>query len=418
MQEMSYSECFKHCKNLIKNHQYEEAMTLSHKLLDLYEKNQPEVPLKDVFEGIEGFFLNVPNGILHFTYLNRLAKLYEKQGLFNDQLKTMYDIAYDYIDAMEFTLAKSILNRGLKKARQYGYSDRESDFLNGLGRIYNEKKDYVKGLGYYKVAYHKALEVGYEKGKRIAHNIGYTLGRLKRYDEALYYFNVTIKYMCEDDNPSYCANTYNEIGYIYIKLKKYKQAEDALKKAYELSMKSGSYFFLSENYEFFAMLYEAIGHYSKALEYYKVFHEQHEKISKEKNKQVLKNYAYQKTLEKKDQEKESIRLKNIELDHYAKELDLTNKALEDSIKALSALEVEATKNKLALDAHHIEIEKLKESKDKFSHLEKDIKSLFEMFDVLKAEYKKNKDISYTLSLMDMALFKAKKRLHQLNNNFF
>ena len=298
MSNKSYEACFIHCKNLIKNHHYEEAMTCSHELLDLYEKEKCQVPLENVFEGVESFFLNVPNGILHLTYLNRLSRLYEDKKMYNKQLKTMYDIAYDYIDATEFTLARSILNRGLQMARSHGYSDREADFLNGLGRIFNEKNDLNKGLYYYKKAYQLSIEVGYDHGKRITHNIAYTLGRLKRYDEALHYFNLTIKFMCQENNPSYCANTYNEIGYIYIKLKDYAQAKDALSKAYDLSIEAGSFYFLSENYEFFSLLYESMGNYSKALEYYKAFHVQHEKISKDKNKQILKNYAYEKSLEK------------------------------------------------------------------------------------------------------------------------
>ncbi|MBN2797483.1 MAG: tetratricopeptide repeat protein [Clostridia bacterium] len=358
MSFQNYESCFIHCKTLIKEHRYEEAMTCSHELLKLYEETRPDTPLVNVFDEVEAFFLNVPNGILHFTYLNKLAKLYEEQGLYNQQLEVMYNIAQDYIDATEYTLAKALLHRGILQSKSMNFCHRECDFLNGLGRISNEHNEYEKGLQYYKSAYQKALDCNYEKGRRFAHNIGYTLGRLKRYDEAVGYFNETIKYMCSHSNPSYCANTYNEFGYVLIQLKRFDEAEEILEKAYKLCIESGSYFFLAENYLFQSKLYEIKGNTKKAFEFYKVYHEQHEKISKANNKQQLKNYAYEQVLEKKTLETEVIRLKNIELDHYAKELDLLNKSLEASLSEIDALENEASINKIHLSDQELKWDKV------------------------------------------------------------
>lgn len=386
-----YQACFVHCKNLIKNHEYEEAMTCSHQLLDLYEDSQDDIKLENVFSGVEAFFLNVPNGILHLTYLNRLAKLYEDQNMYDQQLSVLYDMAQDYIDATEYTLAKSILNRGILQSRTMNLPHRECDFLNGLGRISNVNGHYEKGLQYYKSAYQKALDSHYTRGRRFAHNIGYTLGRLKKYEEAVGYFNETIHHMCSESNPSYCANTYNELGYIYIQLKEFEKGQKTLEKAYQLCIESGSYFFLAENYLFQSQLYEMHGNIKKALEYYKVYHEQHQKISKKQNKQQLKNYAYEKTLEKRLSENEAIRLKNIELDNYAKALDAANKSLEASLNEISALEDQAHLNQANFDMQANKMNHIFELKNQFLKCYDLFLDLNEIFDSSELVHIKKRD---------------------------
>jgi len=151
--------------------------------------------------------------------------------------KVYMEIANIYIDkgyysiALENTIQAQIITDSLiiigalpekETAVQYFY----------LGLINYFLKNYQKSLAYYKKSKQISEKYNNEQGIiNCNNNIGIVESKLNRIDTALMYFNKTLEYLKENNDPITKAQTYDNMADCYLKQQNYKKAELYLAKA-------------------------------------------------------------------------------------------------------------------------------------------------------------------------------------------
>ncbi len=328
----TFDECRQRCFTLLKDWDFEKAMVCANDMLDIYENNNYTYYIDNIFKGHDRIYLHVSKSLLYMTYLNRLMDIYISQERLFERVDIGYRIADIYLKGKEHEKAEMMLSRLFKLAQKSNYYKGQADLLNGLGNVQNQRKNYGKALEFYMRAYKLSIKHRYKKGTRFAHNIGYIHKTIKEYDKAIMYFNIALEYMLQIGEYDFCANTYNELGDTYIRNGNYELANDYLEKGLGLSKKTKSLHFVEENYLFQSKLFENQHEYKKSLDSYKKYHDIEKTISKSDHQLEINQFQYEMYLKNKQDENELMRIKNLELDSFSKELNRTNNALKEALK--------------------------------------------------------------------------------------
>jgi len=212
-----------------------------------------------------------------FIYYLKAEKIYFKQ---NDELN-LANILYnkgivqylvsDYIGA-ELSLFKaySILKNSNEKDKLYGT-------LNQLGLVYNELKEYDKAIFYH----NKALETvrdfklqSEEHQEAVCYNnLGYLFLKQKKYNDAISNFELALKdNKILDDDPELYSSLKDNLAYCRMQINNYKdlpglfvEALNVRKKLDNYTIIVGSYIHLSEYYQKINDINSAIKYSNEAL---------------------------------------------------------------------------------------------------------------------------------------------------------
>jgi len=328
----NFEQCKTRCEDYLNNGLYDEAVICGHELLDLYESENLSHALEYLFEGHERIFYNFQKPIFYMTYMNRLIDIYEKQGDISRLIRAMYVIGDAYIKGNDLGRAEEVFKKVMKLAKNNKFYHSQADALNGLGNIQDHMGNHEKALPYYEEAFELSKTVGYEWGKRFAHNIGYTYKLLGDFDKAVEFLKISRDYVKSIEAYDYCANSTNELGDAYRRKGDYVFAEKYLKEGLELCELTKHNQFKKENYLFQTELYIAMEEYKKALSTYKKYNELESVINSGKYQRALEELEHKIALKNKEDENQTIRMQNIELDAYSKELDRSNKALKKALE--------------------------------------------------------------------------------------
>ncbi len=227
-----------------------------------------------------------------------------------------------YKEMKDYVKAKDYYFKALKIDEKSGNNDWIASDISNIGIIYMEEGNYSKALEYY----FKALKINEETGNKreIAiklGNIGNVYVRLgenmkenqKRgdslYNIALGYYSKAIKIDEELGRKTGIAIKLGNIGNVYTKIKKYKEAEEYLQQALVLSDSIGAVDLLDDWHQSLSQLYEQTHQPGKALEHYKEYIHARDSIfnieSSQKSTRLEMNYKFEKeqATEKAEQEK-------------------------------------------------------------------------------------------------------------------
>lgn len=333
-----YQSIEKKCKESINNHNYDEAITFAHDLLDLYEANPSEFSIYNVFKDIEKVYYNTPNAIMYVTYMQRLIDIFEREERFEEMVKTMYLLASDYVAIRNFDGAEIMLNDAMKIAKRINAYDVQADIINGYGNLFELKDENKRALESYLIAFNMSNEHHYLEGTRFSHNVGFAYKKLGKYSKAIHYLKLCIDFLNTVNMPGRLANAWNELGDTYKRNGDYKLAHEALNEGYEYSINSKSNAFLKENHLFQSELYEVEGNFEQALYYHKKTSKLAEIINVDRHKSEVLNLQNQCKVDSIEVENEIIKQKNKKLEAYSKALDKSNKALLESIAETNAMQ--------------------------------------------------------------------------------
>jgi len=333
-----YQSIEKKCLESIENHNYYEAFTFAHELLDLYESNPSELKIYNVFKNIEKVYYNTPNAIMYVTYMQRLIDIFEREERFDEMVKTMYFLSIDYVAIKNFDGAEIMLNDAMKIAKRINAYDLQADIINGFGNMFELRDENKKALESYLMAFNMSIEHHYFEGTRFSHNIGFAYKKLGEYSKAIHYLKLCIDFLTTVNMPGRMANAWNELGDTYKRNGNYVLAHEALNEGFKDSLNSKSNAFLKENYLFQSELYEVEGNFEQALYYHKKISEMAEIINVDRHKSEVLNLQNQCKVDSIEVENEIIKQKNKELEAYSKALDKSNKSLLASIAETNAMQ--------------------------------------------------------------------------------
>ena len=269
----------------------------------------------------------------------------------------------EYPQALELGL--SILSRAVE------FDDKHliGRLHNNIGNIYFKMQQIDKALEHYKTTeYYSYLFNEHEKAVLRA-NIGMVLHRMGEFESAIQEYSIVLGIGPETQDKSLCTRALNNIGLSYAELEQYENALTYFTEAKSVSEEIGDILVLINsignmatvyahwgNYEnaiqfsleaislseknnekdlvrqgllSLSAVYEMAGKYPDALDAHKKHLAIYQEIMSERNHSLISELRTKYEAEKREQEKEVFRLKNIELAELNNKLDLLNREKDD-----------------------------------------------------------------------------------------
>lgn len=253
------------------NYKKGEAISLNNISRHNYVMAQYDIAQKQVFEALE----------IHkqIDYKKGILISYQSLGV-------IYRITEKYDEAIE-NINKAIelgkrINNNFSVAISYG----------NIAIVYKELENYEEAIKNYNLS----LEIFKKENNeyqiaRTLHNMGNLYIKLKQYDKALNLNTQALERFKKIDNKIGIVVSSMSYGSIYTKKGKYQLAEKHLKEAYKKSRDIEYFIKEATLYRYFYNLYKTKKDYKKALRYYTLYKELHEKEISEKG---LRNITFAK----------------------------------------------------------------------------------------------------------------------------
>jgi len=242
---------------------------------------------------------NIKRALESASFCLKYAEISQKKSMISKQLgniAVIYHTQGDLAKAIEYN------ERCVKIEESTNNFKGLANIYNNIGAIYYYLNNYQKALKYHLKSLAMQEKLGDKGGISTSlNNIGVIYGKnfdtlcvnankeeckLESLKKAIDYFQRSLTIRLELDDKQGMVMAYANIGRIYTQLKKFKLAEEYLKKAtyysleikYPQSLKSAS----KANYD----LYKAIGNYKSALENYELYIQMRDSINNESTRKA------------------------------------------------------------------------------------------------------------------------------------
>ncbi|MCD4734102.1 tetratricopeptide repeat protein, partial [bacterium] len=220
----------------------------------------------------------------------------------------------DHGKALEYLFQALELNEELDSKSNIAIS------YNTIGTIYHRSGDYANALKYLNKALALFEEYGTENNKRNTYlDLGSVYYKQEKYGQALEYFQMALK-LAEtvDDKQSICICLHN-LGDVNLQWKHYDSSLGYLEQSLAIALEIESREMQLLNYEFLSKLYVEQNDHRKALDYYQKYSELKSEVFSEESARKIAQLEIQHEVEKKEQQAEIYRLKNVELEAMVEE---------------------------------------------------------------------------------------------------
>ena len=201
---------------------------------------------------------------------------------------------------------------------------------NNIGNTYFDKKMYEDAFDYHQKSFHLAKQNSNTIAMgRSYNNIGLICKKKGQYEKALYYLFEAKKINQENEISWGIANSYINVGDCYLALNLFQEARKNLKKGNDIAARIGDKKLIRDSYEGLYHLAYKQKNYKRAFDWYKkMISMQNKLVDKEVSERIAileKKYQFDKRL----QEAEIQRLRNVELVKVNKKLELSQKKFQE-----------------------------------------------------------------------------------------
>jgi tetratricopeptide (TPR) repeat protein len=198
-----------------------------------------------------------------------------------------------------------------QKARDYFLEEIELKSKNntaGLGTAYSNIAPIYRNLQNYPDAFryaYKALDFAKKTKDSFLEKEAYSrladfYATSKQYDSALYYSKKSIELSTKNGDISAIAAEYNNMGYINIEKRKFKEAEVFLLRSFRIYDSLNIFYEIKTTADLLSDVYDSIKDYKKALFYYKITSKIKDNLFKNENKEALIKLGLQMEFDKKE----------------------------------------------------------------------------------------------------------------------
>ncbi len=196
-------------------------------------------------------------------------------------------------------------SKALELAKITGNESLNRVIYNNMGNAFQALEDYDLALSNFTASYEGALASNYKKGQFLTLiNIANAKKMLNRNDEALGHLTTALRLADTLADPLSKGTIFYELGSFFTDLKKTKQAQFYLEKAFLIADTMQNYPHLQVIYESYRKLYKSKGDYKKAFYYYEKYEEVKDFISTRENKLKVTQLYSEFEFEKKEQKLE------------------------------------------------------------------------------------------------------------------
>jgi len=249
---------------------YSGALEYFTKSLSLAQKVEDTANIYSDYGGIGSVYSSLGNYSKALEYQFKALAIEEKKGntyyiasTFGD-IATVYDAQGNYSKALEYNF------KGLSIIQKGGDTYALAYYYLNIGNIYNEQKNYTQALEYE----FKALTL--ENGDAIVISrslnvIGLVYCGQGNYADALTYYSRALSTAREFKDKDMIGTIYSNLGGVYTKLKKYKEAKALLDSALIISKIVGDKKNIEGTYSNLSVLDSAMGNSKNSYEDYKQY---------------------------------------------------------------------------------------------------------------------------------------------------
>lgn len=197
-------------------------------------------------------------------------------GYSDDMAASLLNLGGTWSDLGNFDKSLEFLGKGLELYEQSGDKSSIAADLNNIGiamRLRGLSNDLQTDLEEAAISFTHSLELAKEVGDRslqiqVLNNLGSVHADLRRFDQALAYFQQAAAIAEQAHNNSYLGMVYNNIGIIYSSLGKYREATDYYDRAIDFSSTYKDGTFVWETYLELANTARKQADFDGAIRYY------------------------------------------------------------------------------------------------------------------------------------------------------
>lgn len=211
-------------------------------------------------------FLNTGEYDSALHYVNNALRIfsthhkYENISLCYKEIGTIYDETGRREESMNF------YSEGLKLAKKHGFQELIAPFLNNIGIIFLKQSHYDKALEHFTESA-RLSKMGYQHAITI-NNIGVVKYQQNKFEEAVKYYEKSLL-ACNAIEDEYCSLTpLNGLANTSLQQKQYEKALQTTKKIIEIQVNLGLEKDLLVSYNRMGLIYNAMGNFEMAIDFY------------------------------------------------------------------------------------------------------------------------------------------------------
>jgi signal transduction histidine kinase len=250
--------------------------------------------------------------------LNRLmtqSEVYHALGMVNSLLKLPVERTREYLEkGLHFAVLAN--SRSLKCVCTLG-----------LGNSYIDEQKYEEAIKFYELALADTLEDEYHNRASIYSNIGFCLIEINQYNKAEEYLLISLAIREEHCTKDDVAISLMLLADIYIRNDNLTQAEDYLIRTYKNFKETGNKHHLLIAIESIIRLYKKMNYGDKVIAFYEEYVALQQLVNNMINQNQLAEVEAKFRTEQREKEATLLRQKNIEIEEYARQLEISNSEL-------------------------------------------------------------------------------------------
>jgi len=282
---------------------YAKALSTFFAALKIMESQALPQLQADLFSNLGDTYEALGQNDVSLKYFLEALKIAERIGINHEIAKIYSNVAWIYKNQLNFEMAHDYIKRSLDLRKKIKDDHGISNCFNVLGVIYMQQKKYSDAIASLKQSLEIRQRIGHREGiSACLFNLALVFEEQKQYQKALEY---QLQALAMDEaigNKFSVGISYNSLGSLYIKLKKFPQAEISLKQAKKAAAETGSRSLQMNNLSYWSAFYEARKDPKKALQYYKRYAAVNDSIYNEVSAHKLAEVQALYQMEKKDQQ--------------------------------------------------------------------------------------------------------------------
>ncbi len=307
------------CYNKLYDNKSYEYYSLQ--LIEILQKERKYKELSSVYLNFSAFYGKISNYNKSFIYTNKLIELAKKTADTLMLAKSYSNLGTILLALKDNENAIIYLKKGLKLIEyNNGNTSLKVSINNNIAIVLGNQKLFDESLAYQLTSL-KLLEntQNYRQLGLTQLNIGYTFSELKKYQNALIFFNKALTNALKSEDKFLVASIYKNLGECNLVLKNYTIAYKYLRKAESIALETHNIITLADSYEILSNYSFINKDFKQAFIYYEKFQKLNDSLFVSKNNKNVSELKV--NFETTEKEKENQVLKQKE---YIKQIHIQN----------------------------------------------------------------------------------------------
>lgn len=252
----------------------------------------------DSLTGKRHFYLGLCNKLLgNYSFATenfiKCIKIFEKNNDEKSLVNVYINLGNVFRNIKEYPKALDYFKKALELAEKSNNESLNRLIYNNMGNVFLDMEDYELALFQFTASYQDAVKTKSKKGQFFTLiNMANAKAKLYKSAEALEHYTLALRLADTLNTPSYKEKIFYELGNFFAEMKNVPQAELYLGKALQIADKLKHYPDLKRIYQAYKNLYRDVGNYKNSLHYYAKYEEIKDSVIAQENQlNITKLYS-------------------------------------------------------------------------------------------------------------------------------